>query len=72
MLDSKINFAPIAVVPKMGVTPREMGLFCLKFFAELSLHSGNQITGKMAWFSVAKAREMMRRRGFATSFGLRC
>ena len=72
VLESKVTFAPISVVPQMGVTPREMGLFCLKFFAELSLHSDDEITGKMAWFSASKAREMMRRRGFSTSFGLKC
>jgi len=72
VLNSKITFAPIALIPQMGVTPREVGLFCLKFFTELTLHSGDHVTGKMAWFSASKAKELMRRRGFHVSFGLRC
>ena len=65
-------FAPLALVPQRPVDAREAGLYLLKFFVELELHSGEQITGKMVWFSNSKARELMKRRGFDPVFGVRC
>jgi hypothetical protein len=64
--------APIAVAPLSAMTPREAGLFYLKFFTELKLHSAGDITGKMAWFSFSKARELLRRRRYTAKFGIRC
>ena len=72
ILKQETHFAPIALVPEQGVTAREIGLFSLKFFAELGLHSNDEITGKMAWFSTSKAKEMMKRRGLDVKVGLRC
>ena len=66
------SFAPLAVVQQSPVTDREAGLFFLKFFTELDLHSADDITGRMVWFSVSKARELLRRRRLKGKFGLRC
>ncbi len=64
--------APLAVVQQSPVTDREAGLFLLKFFTELDLHSTDDITGRMVWFSASKARELLRRRRLTGKFGLRC
>jgi hypothetical protein len=72
VLKSTPAVAPIAIVPLSSMTPREAGLFYLKFFTELKLHSTDHISGKMAWFSFSKARELIRRRRYAAKFGIRC
>ena len=72
VLSAGQTFAPLALVPQRPVSFREAGLYLLKFFTELALHSGEQITGKMVWFSASKAQELMRRRGFGSAFGVRC
>ena len=50
---------------------REGGLFLLKFFTELDLHSEVNMTGRMAWFSWSKASELLKRRQLTGRFGLR-
>jgi hypothetical protein len=65
------TFAPLALVPQTPVEPRVAGLFLLKFFTELALHSEDQVTGKMVWFSASKARELVRRRSLTGAFGVR-
>ena len=72
ILSTPQAFAPLALVPQAPVTSREAGLYLLKFFTELALHSEAQVTGKMAWFSAAKARELMQRRGLPGAFSARC
>jgi hypothetical protein len=62
----------LAVVPLSPMSAREAGLFYLKFFTELKLHSSENITGKMVWFSFSKARELLRRRRYSARFGVRC
>ncbi len=63
---------PIAIAPLSSMTSREAGLFYLKFFTELKLHSSDHISGKMARFSFSKARELLRRRRYSAKFGIRC
>ena len=53
------------------MTGREGGLFFLKFFTELHLHSEVDMTGRMAWFSWSKATALLKRRRLKGSFGLR-
>ena len=72
ILESPESFAPLALVPQSPLTPREAGLFFLKFFTELELHSTDSITGRMVWFSCSKARELLRRRRLTGKFGMRC
>lgn len=72
ILESQANFAPLAVVPQSPLTPREAGLFFLKFFTELDLHSSESITGRMVWFSCSKARELLRKRRLTGKVGARC
>jgi hypothetical protein len=72
VLKSTPAVAPIAIAPLSSMTPREAGLFYLKFFTELKLHSGDHISGKMAWFSFSKAKELLRRRRYSAKFGIRC
>lgn len=72
VLKSAPTVAPIAIAPLSSMTPREAGLFYLKFFTELKLHSSDHISGKMAWFSFSKARELIRRRRYSAKFGIRC
>jgi hypothetical protein len=64
--------APLAIAPLSPMAPREAGLFYLKFFTELKLHSTDNISGKMVWFSFSKARELLRRRRYSARFGVRC
>jgi len=71
ILQSHQTFAPIAVVPQSSATPRETGLFLLKFFTELNLHSQDNISGKMAWFSFSKATALLKKRRYTAKFGLR-
>ena len=72
VLESPAGFASLAVAQQSPVTGREAGLFLLKLFTELELHSEDSITGKMLWFSAAKARELLRKRRLSGKFGVRC
>jgi len=72
VLKSSPAVAPLAIVPISSVVPREAGLFYLKFFTELKLHSTDSISSKMVWFSFTKARELLRRRRYSTKFDIRC
>ena len=72
ILGSGESFAPLALAPQTPLTPREAGLFFLKFFIELDLHSGDAITGRMVWFACSKARELLRRRRLTGKVGARC
>ena len=72
ILESPASFAPLALAPKSPLTPRETSLFFLKFFTELELHSSDNITGKMVWFSCSKAKELLRRRRLTGKVGARC
>jgi len=72
ILKSSPSIAAIALAPQSQATARESSLFLLKFFVELNLHSDESITGKMAWFSFTKARELLRRRRYSGLFGARC
>ena len=71
ILESSNSFAPVALAPTSSVTPRVGGLFFVKFFAELHLHSFDSISGGMARFSYAKAKHLLERRGISGSVGLR-
>jgi hypothetical protein len=72
ILQSKEGFAKITVVPQSELTEREAGLFYLKFFTELNLHALEEISGKMTWFSFAKAKELLKKRRYTGKFGIRC
>jgi hypothetical protein len=72
ILQSPNTFAPLALAPQSPLTPREAGLFILKFFTEMDLHSSNSVTGRMVWFSCSKARELLRRRRLPGKVGVRC
>ena len=71
LLKAPTDFAPLALAQQSPVTAREAGLFFLKFFSELYLHSENQMSGRMAWFSWSKAKELLNRRRLEGRFGLR-
>ena len=71
LLKAPSDFAPLALAQQSPVTAREAGLFFLKFFSELYLHSEDQISGRMAWFSWSKAKELLNRRRLEGSFGVR-
>ena len=62
--ESTGSFGQLAVVQESPMTVRAAGLFFMKFFAELDMHSEttNSMTGKMVWFGHSKAREILRRR----------
>ena len=72
ILTAPESFAPLAAAAQSPVTQREGGLYFLKFFTELDLHSEDRITGKMVWFSASKAKELLRRRRLQAEFGVRC
>ena len=72
ILEAKNSFAELAIVPQSPQTPRAAGLFFMKFFTELDLHSHNSIDGKMVWFSHSKARELLKRRQLHGEIGMRC
>lgn len=72
ILQAKNSFAQLAITPQSPLTPRAAGLFYMKFFTELDLHSHDSITGKMVWFSHAKARELLKRRQLHGEIGMRC
>ena len=65
------TFAPISLLPRGPVSAREAGLGLLKFYTELVLHAQSETTGRMAWFSWRKARELLSRRGFDREWVLR-
>ena len=71
LLKAPSDFAPLAVAQQSPVTAREAGLFFLKFFTELDLHSENEMSGRMVWFAWSKAKELLNRRGLRGRFGVR-
>jgi len=71
ILSVKDSFAQFAIVPQSPLSPRGAGLFFLKFFTELDLHSHDAITGRMVWFSRSKARELLRKRRLPGEIGAR-
>jgi hypothetical protein len=72
LLKSNPPVVPFTILPQSQMTPREAGLFYLKFFTELQLHSSDNISGKMVWFSFSKARELLKRRRYSARFAVRC
>lgn len=72
VLSAEDSFAQLAVVPQSPLSPRGAGLFFMKFFTELDLHSHDAITGRMVWFSRTKARELLRKRRLPGEIGARC
>ncbi len=72
ILSAEDSFAQLAVVPQSPLSPRAAGLFFMKFFTELDLHAADAITGRMVWFSHAKARELLKRRRLPGEIGMRC
>ena len=71
LLKDPSDFAPLAVVQQSPVTAREAGLFFLKFFTELTLHSESEMSGRMAWFAWSKAKELLSRRRLEGRFAVR-
>ena len=72
VIDGSSSLAPFALAPTSPLTPREAGLYFLKFFTELHLHAPEEISGRMVWFSASKAAALLRRRGLAGTVGVRC
>ena len=74
ILETPDPFAPVAVAQQTPLTVRGAGLFFMKFFAEVDLHSESteSMTGKMIWFGHSKAREILKRRKIDGRVGLRC
>ena len=72
IMDAGDSFAKLAVAQQSDMSLRAAGLFYMKFFTELDLHAYDSITGKMAWFSHSKAREILKRRNLPGRIGLRC
>ena len=72
ILTANESFAQLAVVSGLPLSPRAAGLFFMKFLTELDLHSEDSVTGKMVWFSHAKAREILKRRQLGGEIGMRC
>ena len=72
ILSAADRFAQLALVPKTPLSPRAAGLFFMKFFTELDLHAADAITGRMVWFSHAKARELLKKRRLPGEIGMRC
>ena len=70
--ESPRTSSPFALAPTSPLTPREAGLYFLKFFIELHLHAPKEISGRMVWFSASKAAALLRRRGLAGTVGARC
>lgn len=66
------GLATFALAPTSPLTPREAGLYFLKFFIELHLHAPSEISGRMVWFSASKTAALLRRRGLAGTVGVRC
>ena len=72
ILGASNTFAPLALTPLSPLTPREGGLFFIKFFTELDLHSGDRVSAGMVRFSYAKARHLLVRRHMEGQIGVRC
>ncbi len=72
ILNARDSFAQIALVPGSALSQRAAGLFYLKFFTELEFHADDSIMGKMVWFSHAKAKEILKRRGLPGEIKVRC
>ena len=72
VLRDATDLAPFTLAPTSPLTPREAGLYFLKFFIELHLHAPSEISGRMVWFSASKAAALLRRRGLPGTVGLRC
>ena len=72
ILSAEDSLAQLAVVPQSPLSPRAAGLFFMKFFTELDLHAADAVTGRMVWFSHAKARELLKRRRLPGEIGMRC
>ena len=64
--ESAGSFGQLAVVQESPMSVRAAGLFFMKFFVELDMHSeaADSMTGKMVWFGHSKAREILRRRNY--------
>ena len=71
LLKAPGNFVSLALTQQSPVTSREAGLFFLKFFSELNIHSEGHMSGRMAWFSWLKATELLKRLRLKGRFGLR-
>ena len=73
ILESPETFAHIAIAQQTPLTVRGAGLFFMKFFVEVDMHSESteSMTGKMIWFGHSKAREILRRRKYDGRVGLR-
>jgi hypothetical protein len=71
LLKGPDDFVSIALTQQSPVTSQEAGLFFLKFFTELAIHSEDHISGRMAWFSWLKATELLKRRRLNARFSLR-
>jgi hypothetical protein len=69
--DQVLKHVP-SIAPMSPMSAREAGLFYLKFFTELNLHSKDHISGKMVWFSFSKAKEFLKQRRYSAKFGARC
>ena len=61
----------MALAPLSPLTPREGGLFFVKFFTELDLHSLDRISAGIVRFSYAKARHLLDRRHMRGKIGVR-
>ena len=72
ILAAEDTFAQFAIVPQSPLSPRAAGLFFMKFFTELDVHAPDAITGRIVWFSHAKARELLRKRHLSGEIGMRC
>ena len=72
VLRGSTSLAAFALAPTSPLTPREAGLYFLKFFIELHLHAPEEISGRMVWFSASKAAALLRRRGLTGTVGARC
>jgi len=72
ILKSSESFAQMALVPLSPLSQREAKTFFLKFCDELDAHSTDSITGRMTWFSHAKASDLLRQRGLTGKVGARC
>ena len=72
ILSAENSFAQLAIVPQSPLSPRAAGLFFMKFFTELELHSTDAMTGRIVWFSHAKARELLKKRRLPGEIGMRC
>ena len=62
---------PFLITQTGPISFNEAEAYILKFFAELSLHSSDNISGKMVWFSAAKATTLLNGRGIPSPFAVR-